>query len=321
MLNPTVPLVSVSVISYNHEKYIRQCLDGILTQEVNFPYEVLVHDDASPDGTAEIIREYEVKYPGIIRPIYQTENQYSRGIDVSRFNFDRARGKYLAFCEGDDYWTNSEKLQKQVSFLETHPEYIGTVHRVRAINEHGVALDIPGFSDVVEHVFTADEYAMGRLPSQLASWVMRNEFLTLPPHILDLFYSCRANGDEKLSLLFVMMGDIYCFSEDASTYRRIESEGSSWSARMHGKNTAYSQFKQRLALQQFAKEALSFKLPAYTLYEALVSSCLRTLRNPNFSNFKIQFDIFKEMPNKTSMITYYLSKMPYYAKRIITLLS
>jgi glycosyltransferase involved in cell wall biosynthesis len=79
MGNETVPLVSVSVITYNHEKYIRQCLDGILMQNVNFPYEVLVHDDASPDGTADIIREYEAKYPDIIKPIYQTENQYSQG--------------------------------------------------------------------------------------------------------------------------------------------------------------------------------------------------------------------------------------------------
>lgn len=314
--NETVPLVSVSVITYNHEKYIRQCLDGILMQNVNFPYEVLVHDDASPDGTADIIREYETKYPGIIKPIYQTENQYSQGKSVSRFNWDRARGKYLAYCEGDDYWTDPGKLQKQVDFLEAHSEYVATAHRVRAINERGEALDIPGFTDVIEHVFTKDEYVRHSLPSQLASLVMRNVFLTLDTHTLDLFYSCKANGDEKLSLLLVLMGDIYCFSEDMSAYRRIVSEGTSWNARMHGKNRAHSVYKQRSALQQFADEAFGFELPPSILYNILLGALVKALRYPNLSNFKIMFDIALDMPNKCSMIVYHLTRMPYYFKRI-----
>ncbi len=315
--NKTVPLVSVSVITYNHEKYIRQCLDGILMQDVNFPYEILVHDDASPDGTADIIREYEMKYPGIIKPIYQTENQYSQGKTVSKFNWDRARGKYLAFCEGDDYWTDPGKLQKQVDFLETHPEYIATAHRVKAINEHGEALDIPGFTDVVEHVFTIDEYVRHPLPSQLASLVMRNVFLTLGPYILDLFYSCRANGDERLSLLLVMVGDVYCFSEDMAVYRRIVSEGTSWNARTHGKNMAYSEYKQRLALRGFADEVFGLKLPASILYNVLLSALVEVVRNPNLTNLRIFFDIAQDVPNKRSMIVYHLARVPYYVKRVI----
>lgn len=295
MGNETVPLVSVSVITYNHEKYVRQCLNGILMQEVNFPYEILVHDDASPDGTAEIIREYEAKYPEIIKPIYQTVNQYSQGKAIGKFNRDRARGKYLAFCEGDDYWTDPGKLQKQVDFLEAHPEYIATTHRVKAINEHGDALDIPRFTDVVERVFTVDEYIRHSLPGQLASLVMRNVFLTLEPRIQDLYNSCKANGDEKLSLLLVMMGDIYCFSEDMSVYRRIVSEGTSWNARMCGKNRAYSGYKQRLALQEFAEEAFGFKLPRSILYNMLLGALVKAVRNPNQTNFKILFDIARDI--------------------------
>jgi len=317
MGNTTVPLVSVSVITYNHEKYIRQCLDGILMQNVSFPYEVLVHDDASPDGTADIIREYEAKYPGIIKPIYQTENQYSQGKDVSKFNFDRACGKYLAFCEGDDFWTDPGKLQKQVDFLEAHPEYIATAHRVKAINERGKTLYIPGFTEVIEHVYTVDEYARRSLPGQLASLVMRNVFQTLDPRTLDLFYSCKANGDLKLSLLLVMMGDIYCFSEDMSIYRRIVSEGTSWNARMRGKNKAYSAYKQKLALQEFADEAFGFKLPHSILYNILLSALVEAVRNPNLVNFKIFFDIAWDMPNKCSMIIYHLMRIPYYIKRVI----
>ena len=86
-------------------------------QKTDFPFEILIHDDASTDGTADIIREYEAKYPDIIKPIYQTENQYSKGIKVSQvYQFPRAKGKYIALCEGDDYWTDPYKLQKQVDF-------------------------------------------------------------------------------------------------------------------------------------------------------------------------------------------------------------
>ena len=314
--NETVPLVSVSVITYNHEKYIRQCLDGILMQNVNFPYEILVHDDASPDGTADIIREYEAKYPGVIKPIYQTENQHSQGKAVSKFNFDRARGKYLAFCEGDDFWTDPRKLQKQVNFLEGHPEYIATAHRVKAINEHGEALDIPRFTDVVEHAFTVDEYVKHSLPSQLASLVMRNVFPTLEPRVLDLFYSCKANGDERLSLLLVMMGDIYCFSEDMSTYRRIVSEGTSWNARMRGKNEAHIVYESKLALRKFADEAFGTKLPASMLFDWLPNAFVEIIRNPTISNAKILFNMFLSMPNKHSMIIYYLTRLSYYVKWI-----
>lgn len=120
-----VPLVSICCAAYNHEPYIRQCLDGFVMQRTTFPFEVLIHDDASTDKTADIIREYEKKYPDIIKPIYQKENQYSKGGKISlRFNIPRAKGKYIAFCEGDDYWIDPLKLQKQVDFLEANPDYV-----------------------------------------------------------------------------------------------------------------------------------------------------------------------------------------------------
>jgi len=117
-------VVSICCITYNHEKYIRQCLEGLMNQKTNFKFEVLIHDDASLDSTASIVREYELKYPELIKPIYQTENQYSKGVWVSsKYNFSRAKGKYIAICEGDDYWTDPLKLQNQVDFLESNADY------------------------------------------------------------------------------------------------------------------------------------------------------------------------------------------------------
>mgnify|MGYP000825848659 FL=1 len=113
-------LVSIQCLVYNHEPYLRQCLDGFVMQKTNFCFEAIVHDDVSTDGSAAIIREYAEKYPDIIKPIYETENQYSKR-DGSLFKIMNAacKGKYIAMCEGDDYWIDPLKLQKQVDILES----------------------------------------------------------------------------------------------------------------------------------------------------------------------------------------------------------
>lgn len=117
-------LVSICCITYNQAPYIRDALDGFINQDTDFAFEVLIHDDASDDGTAEIIREYADAHPDLIFPILQTENQYSKGLtNISgTFNFPRARGRYIAMCEGDDYWTDPGKLQRQADFMEAHPD-------------------------------------------------------------------------------------------------------------------------------------------------------------------------------------------------------
>lgn len=122
--NAENPLVSVRCITYNHEPYIIQALDGFLMQKTNFPFEVVVHDDASTDRTADIIREYEKKFPKIIKPIYESENQYSKHDgSLGRIVDVALQGKYVALCEGDDYWIDENKLQIQVDFLEANQEY------------------------------------------------------------------------------------------------------------------------------------------------------------------------------------------------------
>src|SRR5690554_1247666 len=122
-MNKELLLVSVCCLSYNHRPYIKDCLEGFVKQQCNFQFEVLIHDDASTDGTSDIIREYQKKYPNIIKPIIQTENQYQKGVAVNWvYNFPRAQGKYIALCEGDDYWSDPLKLQKQVEVLENDPD-------------------------------------------------------------------------------------------------------------------------------------------------------------------------------------------------------
>jgi len=118
-------LVSVICLAYNHEKFIRKCLEGFIMQKTDFAFQVIVHEDASTDKTADIIREYQEKYPEIIIPIFQSENQYSKGHcgNMTEKICSNIIGKYTAFCEGDDCWTDEYKLQKQADFLESHPEF------------------------------------------------------------------------------------------------------------------------------------------------------------------------------------------------------
>ncbi len=128
------PLVTIICCTYNHEKYIRDTLEGFISQETDFDYEVVVHDDASTDGTSSIVMEYADKYPFII-PVVEKENLFSQGKFRAFINLkEYSSGKYVATCEGDDYWTDPHKLQKQVDFLEAHEEYAMCVHQCERLD-------------------------------------------------------------------------------------------------------------------------------------------------------------------------------------------
>ena len=126
--NNVSPFLSIVCFTYNHELFIRDTLEGFIKQKTTFRVEIIVHDDASKDFTANIIKSYEEQYPNLFNPIYQKINQRSLELGrVTRLCFNKARGKYIALCEGDDYWTDPYKLQKQIDFLESNPGY-GMVH-------------------------------------------------------------------------------------------------------------------------------------------------------------------------------------------------
>jgi len=124
-----IPLVSVCCITYNHESYIERALKGMLSQKTTFPIEILIHDDASTDNTANIVKKYAAGNPTMIFPVFQKKNQYSQGVPIDiHFNIPRSRGKYLALCEGDDYWSDPSKLQAQIDFLERNPSLAMCTH-------------------------------------------------------------------------------------------------------------------------------------------------------------------------------------------------
>ena len=220
------PVVSICCLVYNHEPFLRECFEGFVMQKTTFPIEILVHDDASTDHSADIIREYTAKYPDLFKPIYQTENQYSKGVKVSAtFQFPRAKGKYIALCEGDDYWTDPYKLQKQVDFLESHPEYVMCSHRYK-IYKHDLAKfdgEYP-MLPIVKQTYDLHTYISGeKWVTQLLSVVFRTNAINIAK------YSQYDNAkDAALFYHILTKGKGYLFKDIMGIYRH--NIGGVWSS-------------------------------------------------------------------------------------------
>jgi glycosyltransferase involved in cell wall biosynthesis len=208
-----LPLVSICCTTYNHEKYIRDAIEGFLMQKTTFPVEILIHDDASTDKTAQIVKEYAENHSDLIITIFQTENQYSQGIKPwPNFVFPRARGKYIALCEGDDYWTDPLKLQKQVEFLEGNEEYSMCFHNAKEMREN---TEPRLFSNIKNRDYTGDEI-LGDWIVPTASVVFRgsvlsNDFINSKKFIY---------GDIILFLNLAKYGKIRGLEFCGSIYRR-----------------------------------------------------------------------------------------------------
>ena len=233
MNDPDNPLVSVMCATYNHEKYIRYALNGFVMQETNFPFEVIVHDDASTDGTADIIREYEAKFPHIIKPIYQTENQYSKKVKIGKeIMYPKARGKYFAMCEGDDFWIDKNKLQKQADYLENHPEASCVFHPVHILfNEKAVKNDKRWNTEMD---FSAYDVIVGS-----GSFIYTPSLFCRKDIALKFpkFRQIANVGDYPLQILLSLKGKVHYLPDIMACYRSM-TEGS-WSSKFANDENFY----------------------------------------------------------------------------------
>ncbi|MEM6589886.1 MAG: glycosyltransferase family 2 protein [Pseudomonadota bacterium] len=172
--------VSIATVAYNHEGCLRQCLDSLLDQVCAFRVEIIVHDDASTDATADVIGEYEAAYPDIVRGIFQNENQFSKGVNPQyNYVFPKARGEYIAVCDGDDYWCDPLKLARQVEALDENPDVAVTYGRVKADTEEGI---VEPYRNGLERDVTALELKKG-MPINTSTACYRNIFPAPPPFL------------------------------------------------------------------------------------------------------------------------------------------
>ena len=222
-------MVTIKCFTYNQEKYIRQCLDGFVIQKTNFRFEAIVHDDASTDGTADIIREFEAKYPDIIKPIYETENQYSKHDgSLERIADEHTHGKYVAICEGDDYWIDPMKLQKQFDFMEANPECSLCFHANYDLFPSDVKR-IHKPKEIKQFYSPEDIILGGGGLMATNSMFYRNEYL--PKEERPDFWKNCPIGDAPLMLYYVTKGRVGYIDEVMSVYRR-QAIGS-WSTRQN----------------------------------------------------------------------------------------
>lgn len=209
-------MVSINCLAYNHEKYIARALDSIIMQKVNFKYEILVHDDASDDQTAEIIKGYQAKYPELLNVIYDDENTYTKGTKILDENIDRARGKYIAICEGDDFWSSAHKLQRQFDFLESNPDFSLCVHASHMVNRKEKKLRKTIRPSIGDKVFTIHEIIKtgGRLFATNSMMYRRELGRPLPE-----FYKISLVEDYPLMVLLALKGNVYYMDAFLSAYQ------------------------------------------------------------------------------------------------------
>lgn len=233
-------MVSVCCLAYNHEKYIRRALKGFVAQKTDFEYEIFVHDDASTDNTAQIIREFAEEYPEFIKPIYQVENQYSKGVSISRkIIYPLMSGKYVAICEGDDYWCDEHKLQKQIDFLEKNLDYSACVHNTKILN--CITNEISYINDTKENTDLQFSKVVeeGNSQFQLSSVVCRKEFFYLPDELIGKGFT-----DYPLAVYLMLKGKVFYLKVVMSVYR-LYANGS-WTS----KNYRNATLNKRILIQE-----------------------------------------------------------------------
>lgn len=220
-------MVTIRCTTYNHEPYIRQCLEGFVMQKTNFRFEAIVHDDASTDGTAAIVKEYAEKYPDIIKPVFETENQYSKHDgSLERIMDEHTHGKYVAFCEGDDYWTNPLKLQKQFDRLEKHSECsicfckVNTINKDERVQKGTIPQNRACLPEVVTlNDFIHNEFCLGHWTFHTSSFFIRREIIDKFNNMTHVFRNF-PYGDMPLLLTSLLNGNGMYINEIMGVYRK-----------------------------------------------------------------------------------------------------
>lgn len=286
------PVVTVKMLAYNHEKYIGEAIDSVLSQETDFPFEIVIHDDCSTDSTAAIIRRYEEKFPAIIRPIYRTENHYSKKDGTIPVLMDQmTRGTYIALCEGDDFWTDPSKLQRQYDAFKAHPDFSVCYHFV----DERYASDMTALYAVLpnpksrlakEEIITLQLYLDYRgYPFQTSCYMFRTDLYRDYLYNKPDFAKGINIGDRPLCMFMLSKGNGYFIPRSMSCYRRFAP--GSWSALTHNsleKKKVYVRNKVTMMerFSEYAGPSVDCHLIDYRFQDHLLNERFRELCKPEY---------------------------------------
>lgn len=245
------PVVTIVCTTFNHCDYLQDAMHGFLIQKTEFPFEIVVHDDASTDKTVDIIDDYAKRYPNLIRPVLQQENQFSKGKRVIALAAVYANGRYVAICEGDDYWFDPDKLQRQVDAMMTHPQCGMSFHPAIVIHEgENEEKEDRTYLKTGDRVFSTSEIIRGGggfCPT--ASQMYKNKVLTRMP---DWFEEAPV-GDQFFQILGAVEGGALYIDRPMSVYRKMAR--GAWSEKMTDLTYALEHNRKRVhCLELFNKE-------------------------------------------------------------------
>ena len=302
--------VSILMMTYNHHEYIGKAIDGALEQKTDFPYRLIIHDDASPDGTGDIIREYADHHPDVIVPLIERENQYSQGkiggFDLLTLLKDST---YLAICEGDDFWCDPDKLQKQVDYMNAHPECSYCFSNAYDVDSHGTVIR-ERINAASSRTFTPEEIIQGfdDFPATASVLVRTRDFLTVPMELM----TAGQVGDEPLRNYLMTKGNAYCFADKTCCYRVLTP--GSWTSRF--KEDLTFSLSQDKAICDYYKRFDAYsegRFHAILVGKYKKHDCVSCLRSLDLRKLKT---LYKEFYRKCSFIVRLIITIKYYCPPI-----
>lgn len=304
--------LSIIVISYNHEKFISQTIRSLIGQKTNYSYEILIGDDCSKDGTLEIILKYQSLYPQIVKNVLRqvnlgaTKNLY----DLMR----RAKGRYIAFCEGDDYWSDDNRIQKEIDFLDNHLEYSGVCGRTIPVDENGTEISIEKIEEKRRfwlfkgELFELKDFSEWKMPGHLSAITLRNCLLN-KEHNYDIIKDAHSIvADRTIAMIATLNGSVKCSEYISSCYRfRININSSNYMSSMAKNNYRLDDFVmlrrlEEYALEEFGKELYLNKIKN----ERLIGATVTWMKNRNKTNWGILRGIIKNSGQKPIYLLYTL---------------
>ncbi|MCR4675578.1 MAG: glycosyltransferase [Lachnospiraceae bacterium] len=294
------PLLTVTVITYNQEHYVESAINGVLAQQTNFPVEILISDDASSDGTYEILKQYEKKYPNRLSVVYRktnvgaTRNSYE--------NYISARGKYIASLEGDDYWLAPEYLNEGALFLETNPEYIGIAYRSKIVDEEGCEQDTSliesqkRFWEFNKEEYTKEDFLDWKMPGQMSAIIFKNIFKDMPVEEMELLPGLdRMVGDRTIMMFLTSRGKIKCDNQMMTAYRyAIHCSDTSYMSDLMGTNHRLEEYTYMSRIEKAAHSTYKGKWSLTEVKKNKLAGAVSILYKERcMKNLKVVWEILK----------------------------